>query len=279
MSRGYFSVPLGQVSMPGDPKPGEPGWCPNAKNKAKGKKRGCSMCGNTVFVIWRVRRLPGYSEIRGADGEVWRKATLPETHYHLMCIDRERCFERRNAQYKRQQAQAEKRRGGPLPHAGAGPGHCAWCGEEIKFDESKKGWKRRRSRGYHRGDEWELKDFGDEPSCLYMALAWTTPRRALGHLLDRTDGRCAACGFEVADKATEDGFHPEYGDWIVRRAGPEERFATQAEVDHILPIEDGGTNHIENLQPLCPPCHRGKSAKEAKDRAARRRKARRQTRV
>jgi 5-methylcytosine-specific restriction enzyme A len=31
-------------------------------------------------------------------------------------------------------------------------------------------------------------------------------------------------------------------------------------VDHVIPLEGGGTNQWENLQPLCPSCHSRKTA-------------------
>jgi len=34
------------------------------------------------------------------------------------------------------------------------------------------------------------------------------------------------------------------------------------EVDHIVPLRDGGTNHESNLQPLCKSCHSKKTVKE-----------------
>ena len=32
--------------------------------------------------------------------------------------------------------------------------------------------------------------------------------------------------------------------------------------DHILPLADGGSNGLENMQPLCAPCHTLKTARE-----------------
>ena len=34
------------------------------------------------------------------------------------------------------------------------------------------------------------------------------------------------------------------------------------ELDHIIPLRKGGTNHRENLQGLCGPCHRFKTRQE-----------------
>ncbi len=36
-------------------------------------------------------------------------------------------------------------------------------------------------------------------------------------------------------------------------------------VDHIIPVSQGGTDDMDNLQGLCEKCHNRKSAKEKKD--------------
>jgi 5-methylcytosine-specific restriction endonuclease McrA len=43
------------------------------------------------------------------------------------------------------------------------------------------------------------------------------------------------------------------------------------ELDHIVPLIEGGSHDLVNLQTLCFPCHRSKSAEESRERAARRR--------
>jgi 5-methylcytosine-specific restriction endonuclease McrA len=40
------------------------------------------------------------------------------------------------------------------------------------------------------------------------------------------------------------------------------RVTRSTECDHILPLEQGGTDARENLQGICGPCHRDKTARE-----------------
>jgi hypothetical protein len=42
------------------------------------------------------------------------------------------------------------------------------------------------------------------------------------------------------------------------------------ELDHIVPLVDGGSHEPSNLQTLCTPCHKKKTAQEARERAAHR---------
>ena len=37
------------------------------------------------------------------------------------------------------------------------------------------------------------------------------------------------------------------------------------EVDHIVPVKLGGTSDASNLRPLCLPCHKGETARLAKE--------------
>lgn len=39
------------------------------------------------------------------------------------------------------------------------------------------------------------------------------------------------------------------------------------EVDHVRPLWDGGTDAEANMQAICVPCHRNKSAAEARRRS------------
>jgi 5-methylcytosine-specific restriction endonuclease McrA len=69
--------------------------------------------------------------------------------------------------------------------------------------------------------------------------AWMEARRrvALAH-----DYRCAGCGCV----------------WVPHRD----------QIDHKMPLEQGGSNDDSNLQPLCSDCHERKTSAEAAARAA-----------
>lgn len=49
-----------------------------------------------------------------------------------------------------------------------------------------------------------------------------------------------------------------------RCVGCQELLDYTYEIDHIQPLFQGGTNHEDNLQALCPHCHRVKSLSERK---------------
>ncbi|MBP0589290.1 HNH endonuclease [Paraburkholderia sp. LEh10] len=45
--------------------------------------------------------------------------------------------------------------------------------------------------------------------------------------------------------------------------------ASRDQIDHVIPLERGGSNDDANLQPLCDACHKAKTAAEAGARAGR----------
>jgi 5-methylcytosine-specific restriction enzyme A len=47
------------------------------------------------------------------------------------------------------------------------------------------------------------------------------------------------------------------------------RIRAAVEIDHIIPLHQGGQDIESNLQGLCIPCHEAKSAREARDRCHR----------
>jgi len=43
--------------------------------------------------------------------------------------------------------------------------------------------------------------------------------------------------------------------------------SSRDQIDHKVPLEQGGSNDDDNLQPLCNDCHQAKTAAEARARA------------
>ncbi|MCH2170831.1 HNH endonuclease [Myxococcota bacterium] len=93
------------------------------------------------------------------------------------------------------------------------------------------------------------------------------PREARRRVRRRDRGRCAMCNLDTnalrrrvrgrgaTRRLRELGFLPRRSLW---------------EVDHIVPLVDGGGHDLSNLQTLCMPCHRLKTAQEAGERRNRR---------
>jgi 5-methylcytosine-specific restriction endonuclease McrA len=104
------------------------------------------------------------------------------------------------------------------------------------------------------------------PDCVATYEA-TDPRELRRHVRKRDRGICRACGLDTlalkrkiqgrgrARRLRELGFHPRRSLW---------------ELDHVVPLIEGGSHDADNLQTLCVPCHRTKTASEARERAARR---------
>jgi 5-methylcytosine-specific restriction endonuclease McrA len=146
-----------------------------------------------------------------------------------------------------------------IPHSSAPRGTCRWCGTAIERADGRPD----RRRNWH-------------PACVETyKLSW--PSHARLRVLERDGGRCAGCGADTVKRRLRRSrpIEPRPGDG--RYAGPycravwSERHAW--ELDHVVPLADGGTHELANLQTLCRPCHRAKTAREAGERARRRRAA------
>ena len=61
------------------------------------------------------------------------------------------------------------------------------------------------------------------------------PETKLMQVLLDHDGKCAECGAKIS-------------------------MSNPAEWDHVIPLKLGGEDTLDNLQPLCRPCHKAKSA-------------------
>jgi len=135
-------------------------------------------------------------------------------------------------------------------------GTCRWCGEPILYGPGPKEGTVDRRRRWH-------------PACV-AAYNASDPREVRRRLRRRDRGRCAACGLDTVALRRElrgrgmtralrkRGFVPRRSLW---------------EVDHVVPLVDGGSHDLDNLQTLCTPCHRAKTAEEARARAERLRAA------
>jgi 5-methylcytosine-specific restriction endonuclease McrA len=131
-------------------------------------------------------------------------------------------------------------------------GTCRWCGEAIVHGSGPQHGEPNRRRRWH-------------PECVDVYNA-TDPREVRKRLRRRDRGVCARCGLDtialrrelagrgMTRKLRARGFVPRRSLW---------------EVDHVVPLIDGGSHGLDNLQTLCTPCHKTKTAEEARARAAR----------
>lgn len=119
-------------------------------------------------------------------------------------------------------------------------GFCRVCAQAVAAT-------RGRVRSWHDGRA--LPDGGNEPNCLHAYKVATRPNYGRRIVAKRDGRKCNACG--VTRGLSYSYLH----------------------LDHIVPLADGGTATEENLQLLCPDCHKEKTAREATERARRRREA------
>ncbi|MGE4652537.1 MAG: HNH endonuclease signature motif containing protein [Myxococcota bacterium] len=138
-----------------------------------------------------------------------------------------------------------------IPFSDALQGTCRWCGEEILHASGPRKGEPNLRRRWH-------------PACVDV-YNQSDPREARRLIRKRDRGFCADCGLDTYAlrrrirgrgshrKLRELGFLPRRSLW---------------ELDHIVPLVEGGSHHPTNLQTLCVPCHRSKSVREAAGRRA-----------
>jgi 5-methylcytosine-specific restriction endonuclease McrA len=143
-----------------------------------------------------------------------------------------------------------------IPFSDAPRGTCRWCGEAIVHEDGAKRGEPNRRRRWH-------------PACV-SGYEESDPREARRRVRKRDRGRCATCGLDTVKlrgkirgkgafaKTRELGFKPRKSFW---------------ELDHIVPLIDGGGHELSNLQTLCTPCHKRKTTAEAAERRSTRAEA------
>lgn len=145
-----------------------------------------------------------------------------------------------------------------IPYTDAPRGTCRWCGQYIVFEVGDRCGEVNKRRRWHQAcvDTYNESD----------------PREARRRIRKRDRGRCADCCVDTykvrrelmklgrgrAKSIRAKGYKPGKSFW---------------ELDHIVPLIDGGAHNDENLQTLCTPCHAAKTADEARERARRSREA------
>jgi 5-methylcytosine-specific restriction endonuclease McrA len=135
------------------------------------------------------------------------------------------------------------------------PGCCRWCGDPIVLANPSD--YRRRRRTIHYGDGFEVSALRCRAAYL-RSFTWDA-RRAVRWRERAAHGvvACVDCGTvcEGVNEMSGEG-------------------AVSWEADHDVPLEDGGAHELANLRCRCVPCHAAKTAREARERAARRRASR-----
>lgn len=133
-------------------------------------------------------------------------------------------------------------------------GTCRWCGEPIVYASGAKCGEPDKRRRWH-------------PECVDIYNA-SDPREARRRVRKRDRGRCAACSVDTY-KVRRELLKLGRGRAKAIRAAGYKPGKSFWELDHIVPLIDGGTHDDDNLQTLCTPCHTTKTADEARERALR----------
>ncbi len=145
-----------------------------------------------------------------------------------------------------------------IPFSDAPRGTCRWCGEDIVHASGSHEGEPNRRRRWH-------------PGCVDQYNA-SDPREARRRIRKRDRGICADCGLDTIKLKREFRAIGRGRNKAIRERGFKPRQSLW-ELDHIVPLIDGGDHSDENLQTLCTPCHVEKTTREASERRVRSRPA------
>jgi 5-methylcytosine-specific restriction endonuclease McrA len=143
------------------------------------------------------------------------------------------------------------KRGADIPFWRAPEGYCRWCGEDIGA--------RLRNGDVDTRARWH-------GACVTAYQAYF-PRVQRERIWQRELGECQGCHRFTPRREARRIDSPER---LWARHNDTTHYRRWA-VDHITPLWDGGANEDPNLQLLCDPCHKAKTAAEAALRAEKRR--------
>jgi len=85
----------------------------------------------------------------------------------------------------------------------------------------------------------------------------------------RDQGVCSKCKTNTLDMGKRLLDVAENYRWLLEEtwAGMKslgfDRHLSLAEIDHILPVDEGGRDELDNLQTLCRPCHKAKTKEQS----------------
>lgn len=114
--------------------------------------------------------------------------------------------------------------------------------------------------------------------CVHEWKLQTNPTYAARELFKRDEGICNICGANtqlIRAKATveylsEPNRYTKRDWWWVAAKWPRDVYRRWWEMDHTIPVEDGGgCCGLDNLQTLCVPCHKKKTAEQQRLKALR----------
>jgi hypothetical protein len=141
-----------------------------------------------------------------------------------------------------------------IPFSEAPRGTCRWCGEGIRIEDGEKKGEPNLRRRWH-----------SECVDIYNA---SDPREARRRIRRRDRGICAECKVNTNTLKREFREMGRGRTREMRKRGFKSRKSLW-ELDHRIPLIDGGGHGDDNLQTLCTPCHTRKTASEARERAIR----------